>query len=184
MDRVRVDVHERSESVHGVDLRERIEKSILLVNGQRAVILADAQLVVAVAVARGRRLVVLLARLKARVLEGVRHMRRRSLGRVATVDAWIGIAGVVRGLVLMVRRMLVVRVEVRWVVRLVAVAVVIVPTVGLAPPWRSMTVALAIVRAVGLALACRHEIPPSGGRLDRDAGDLGGRNFADRERAE
>jgi hypothetical protein len=113
----------------------RVQEPILLVDGQRAVILADAQLVV-LAVAGGRRLVVLLARPEARVLEGVRHLARRPLRRVATVDGRIGIAGVVWGLVPVVRRVVVVRIEVRRVMGLMA---------------RLLAVAV-LVRAVGLAL--------------------------------
>jgi len=88
VDGVRKDVHERPERVHGVDLRERVEEPVLLVGSQRAVVLADAQLVV-LAVAGDRRLVVLLARPEARVLERMRHVARRPLRRVATVDAGI-----------------------------------------------------------------------------------------------
>ena len=53
VDRVRVDVHERSERVDGVDLREGIEKPILLVRSQYAVILANAQSVVVVVALAG-----------------------------------------------------------------------------------------------------------------------------------
>jgi hypothetical protein len=40
-----VDIYQRTERVHRVDLRERIKKAILFVRSQSAVILADAQLV-------------------------------------------------------------------------------------------------------------------------------------------
>jgi hypothetical protein len=92
MDRVRVNIHHRTERVRGVDLRERIEEPILLVRGQSTVILANAQLVavvmIVVMVVAGRRgLVVFFARLETRVLEGMRHVGRRVLRRVVPVDA-------------------------------------------------------------------------------------------------
>ena len=153
MDRVRVDVHQRTERVHGVDLRERIEEPILLVRGQRAVILANAQLGLIVVVAGDRRLVVLFARLETRVLEGMRHVARWLLRRVVPVDAGIGIAGVVRRLVSMVGRVLVVRVVIRRVVRPVGVGLVIL---------RAFAVRPVVGRVLGLGF--RHRTPPLRGR--------------------
>ena len=76
MNRVGVDIHEWAERVYGIDLRKSVQKSVLLVCGQHAMIFANAQLVAMVAVAGHRRFIVFFTRLEARVLEGMRHVAR------------------------------------------------------------------------------------------------------------
>jgi hypothetical protein len=120
MDRIGVDVHQRSQGSQGVDLGERVEETILLVRGQRPGILPDAQIVFMVVVTGDRRLVVLLAGLEAGMLVWMGDVDRRFLRGVLPIDPGIGIARVVGWAVSVLWRVLVVGIFVRGLVRLVS----------------------------------------------------------------
>lgn len=159
-----MDVHKWTQCAHGVDLRERIEETTLLIRGESAVILADAEAVVVV-VAGGRRLVVFLARFEAHVVKGGRHVARRIFRRVGPVDAMVGIARIVRSCVSVDRRTLIVWSVIRLDVRLVALVLVFLVAFGFCHGFAPISCC-----PIGLGLIERRTIlsfPSTSGRVTR-----------------
>lgn len=119
MHSVRVDINEWAEGIYRVDLAESVDKPVLLICSQYAVIAAYAQPVGVAVLTLGRWLVVLLARFETGVVVWMRNIDWRPLRRVVSVDTAVGILRVVRRtlVVVVVLGMVVIDVPARLVLR-------------------------------------------------------------------
>lgn len=125
MDGVGMDIDQRIERVYSVDLCKGVEKPVLLVRRQCAVIFAKAQRAVLVTVAGDRRFVILFTQSETDVLKGMWHITRWIFRGIVTIDAAIGVARIHWRFIIMLGRVFIVGVIIRRVVRPVSVVLLL-----------------------------------------------------------